>query len=56
MARRPENQLALEDQAIVRATLHRLMNEGLTRHDAVHAVGAVLTEHIYDMLNDAAVR
>jgi hypothetical protein len=46
-----ENQLALEDQTIVRATLLRLMAAGLTRHDAIHAVGSVLTEHIYDLLH-----
>src|SRR4051812_16652600 len=49
-----ENQLALEDQAIVRATLERLMREGLTRHDAIHAIGSVLTEYLYDLLHDAA--
>jgi len=46
-----ENQLALEDQTIVRATLPRLMEAGLTRHDAIHAVGSVLSEHIYDLLH-----
>ena len=46
-----ENQLALEDQTIVRATLQRLMDDGLTRHDAIHAVGSVLCEHIYDLLH-----
>jgi len=46
-----ENQLALEDQTIVRATLQRLMEAGLTRHDAIHAVGSVLSEHIYDLLH-----
>ena len=46
-----ENQLALEDQTIVRATLQRLMKAGLTRHDAIHAVGSVLSEHIYDLLH-----
>jgi hypothetical protein len=46
-----ENQLVLEDQTIVRATLQRLMEDGLTRHDAIHAVGSVLTEHIYDLLH-----
>ncbi len=44
-----ENQLALNDEPVVRA-LARLMKEGLNRHDAVHAVGAVLAEHIYDLL------
>ncbi|SFN09270.1 hypothetical protein SAMN05660284_00482 [Formivibrio citricus] len=46
-----ENQLAMEDQEIVRAVLQRLILEGLTRHDAVHAIGSVLTEHIYDCLH-----
>ena len=46
-----ENQLTLEDQTIVRATLQRLMEAGLTRHDAIHAVGSVLSEHIYDLLH-----
>jgi hypothetical protein len=46
-----ENQLALEDQTIVRATLQRLMEAGLTRHEAIHAVGSVLAEHIYDLLH-----
>jgi len=45
-----ENQLAMEDQAIVRETLQRLMGEGLTRHDAVHAIGSALAEHIYNLL------
>jgi hypothetical protein len=46
-----ENQLALEDQTIVCATLQRLMEAGLTRHDGIHAVGSVLSEHIYDLLH-----
>ena len=46
-----ENQLALADQVIVRATLQRLMDAGLTRHDAVHAIGSVLAEHTYNILH-----
>jgi len=46
-----ENQLVLEDQTIVRATLQRLMEAGLTRHDAIHAVGSVLAEHIQVLLH-----
>lgn len=45
-----ENQLALEDQTIIRLTLQRLMEAGLTRHEAIHAIGSVLSEHIYDLL------
>lgn len=47
-----ENQLALDDQAIVRATLARLMKEGLGRHQAVHAIGSVLIEYIHDLLHE----
>ena len=46
-----ENQLALDDQIIVRSTLNRLMEDGLTRHEAIHAIGSVLIEHIYDVLH-----
>ena len=36
-----ENQVALGEPPQVPETLARLMNEGLSRHDAVHAVGSV---------------
>ena len=44
-----ENQLASNDETVVRA-LARLMKEGLSRHDAVHAIGSVVAEEIYDLL------
>lgn len=44
-----ENQLAAEDEPAVRA-LARLMQEGLSRHDAVHAIGSLVAEQIYDLL------
>jgi hypothetical protein len=44
-----ENQLALNDEPVVRA-LGRLMQEGLSRHEAVHAIGSRVAEQIYDML------
>ncbi len=47
-----ENQLAAEDQDIVRDALLRLMEEGLTRHDAVHAIGSVLASHIYQVVKE----
>ena len=49
-----ENQLALDDEPVVRA-LARLMKEGLSRHDAVHAIGSLVAENIYDLakLKDA---
>jgi hypothetical protein len=40
-----ENQIA-EEMATVRATVARLYAEGLTRHEAVHAVGSVLVSHL----------
>ena len=47
-----ENQVALGDELPVRATLLRLMREGLSRHDAVHAVGTVLAHHLFDLLKN----
>ena len=46
-----ENQLALDDQTIVRETLERLTQDGLTRHQAVHAIGSVLVEYVHDLLH-----
>src|ERR1700680_3426969 len=44
-----ENQLAAGDEWAVGA-LARLMKEGLSRHDAVHAIGSLVAEQIYDLL------
>ena len=46
-----ENQLAANDEPVVRA-LGRLMKEGLSRHDAVHAIGSVVAEEVYDLLKE----
>jgi hypothetical protein len=46
-----ENQLALADEPVVRA-LDRVVREGLSRHDAVHAIGSVVAEGIYDLLKE----
>ena len=45
-----ENQIALGDETPVRRTIDRLQAEGLSRHDAIHAVGLVLAEHMYDLI------
>lgn len=42
-----ENQAAMGDMTPVAATLERLMDEGLDRHDAIHAVGTAITEHLW---------
>jgi hypothetical protein len=41
-----ENQAALGDEIPVHGTLDRLMKEGIDRHEAIHAVAAVLAEHM----------
>jgi len=45
-----ENQVAMGDELPVRRTLHRLQAEGLDRHEAIHAVGSVLAEHMHDLM------
>ena len=44
-----ENQLALGEKYVVN-TLSKLERQGLDRHDAIHAIGAVLSAGIYDSL------
>jgi hypothetical protein len=44
-----ENRIALNLEPVVRA-MHRLSKEGLTRHDAVHAIGSVVAEHLLGIL------
>ena len=41
-----ENQAALGERTPVADALVRLMREGLSRHDALHAVGSVLFAHM----------
>ena len=44
-----ENQVAANGPVVVE-TLKRLRNEGLSRHDAVHAIASVLAVQVYDVL------
>lgn len=46
-----ENQLAENLPAVVRA-IARLTVEGMSRHEAVHAIASVVAEHIHDLFND----
>ena len=46
-----ENQLVLGEPVVV-ATLARLRSEGLDRHDAIHAIGSVLSGHLDSLLRD----
>ena len=45
-----EAQIAAADETPARRTVQRLMDEGLDRHEAIHAVGLVLMEFIYDLM------
>jgi uncharacterized protein DUF1841 len=47
-----ENQVALGDSFPARAVLSRLMEEGLDRHEAVHAIGLVLSEQLFAALRE----
>ena len=48
-----EAQIALGDETPAGRIAQRLIGEGLDRHDAIHAIGMVLAEHIYDVLKTA---
>lgn len=42
-----ENQIAEGLEPVVRA-MTRLTKEGLSRHDALHAIGSMVAEHLYE--------
>jgi hypothetical protein len=44
-----ENQLAASETAAVQ-TIDRLRAEGLSRHDAIHAIGSVLAGHLHGLM------
>jgi hypothetical protein len=48
-----ENQLALGEEIVLRTSV-RLQGEGLNRHDAVHAIGSVLAEDLYTLMQDGS--
>ncbi|WP_425511222.1 DUF1841 family protein [Pseudomarimonas salicorniae] len=50
-----ENQLAQGQPVEARAALARLLQGGVTRHDAIHAIGSVLAEHLFPVLREAEV-
>jgi len=47
-----ENQIAEGDTLPAKAALTRLMNEGLDRHEAVHALGSVVAAEIFRVQRD----
>lgn len=48
-----ETQLAQADLPVVRETLERLLSEGLSRHDAIHAIGSVLASYMMQIVRKA---
>jgi hypothetical protein len=50
-----ENQVALGEPTPVPATLNRLVDEGLDRHEAIHAIGSILMSIVSDVSHDPAV-
>ncbi len=49
-----ENQVALGTEIPTQKTLTRLVREGLSRHDAVHAIGSVLAGYMFDLIKHGA--
>jgi hypothetical protein len=47
-----ENQLALGEQVVAEA-LARLQREGLSRHDALHAIGSILASDVYAVMQES---
>ncbi len=45
-----ENQIALSDEIPAQKTFARLMQEGLSRHDAIHAIGSVVASHMFNLI------
>jgi hypothetical protein len=45
-----ENQLALGQPIEASEALSRLRHDGIARHDAIHAIGSVLAEHLFPIL------
>ena len=50
-----ENQVALGEPTPVSATLNRLVDEGLDRHEAIHAIGSVLMSIVFDVSQEPDV-
>lgn len=50
-----ENQIALGDEFPAKGVLLRLMSEGLNRHEAIHAIGSVLSETLFRTMNEPSV-
>ena len=45
-----ESQIALGDETPARRAAERLMQEGLDRHEAIHAIGMALMEYVHKVM------
>ena len=50
-----ENQIAVGEKTPARATAERLMSEGISRHEAIHAIGSVLSGVMADAVKGQAL-
>ena len=50
-----ENQVVLGEPTPVSATLNRLVDEGLDRHEAIHAIGSILMSIVFDVSQEPDV-
>lgn len=48
-----ENQLAMGVE-LIPETIAKLTRQGLNRHEAIHAIGALISEDIFDVMNGNA--
>lgn len=47
-----ENQIADNDPPQTAETLEALLEAGYSRHDAIHAIGAIVAEEVFEILRD----
>ncbi len=47
-----ENQIASGDPPEVLVTLERLISQGLDRHEAIHAIGSILSEQVFNVMKN----
>jgi hypothetical protein len=47
-----ENQIVFGEATPVPATLDRLIEEGLDRHEAIHAIGSILMRIVFDAVHE----
>jgi len=50
-----ENQVALGDNHATKSVLLRLMNEGLDRHEAIHAIGSVVADQLFETMKRKSI-